>query len=293
MNIRLHFFKDRKSNINIKHVYEFFDEDNFAYSQHEKYIAFKYVNKMLENRASFVFVKHNVIPDIYTLSSSYTNLNLFVEFPLIISDYYLNEILNIVHKFTKKFNLYYFHELNEDIEAFGKKEVFNKLLDYRDRTISVEEITKVRRKVLVESKKLYEVCSYQDNVNVLNEYFDGNLTVNPYIIMRNYVTEEFALSVRWDINQPAIFPKHIDFIHIYYEDSELPVVVPQKEVIGKIHRFLALLPNFVEGTRILKPGTPTKKASRLQNKFKNNRIDEEEYEIIPLIHVLDERNYYE
>lgn len=293
MNIRLHFFKDRKSNINIKHVYEFFDEDHFAYSQHERYIAFKYVNKQLENRASFVFVKHNVIPDIYTLSSSFTNLNLFVEFPLIISDFYLNEILNIVHKFTKKFNLYYFHELNDDIEPFDKKEVFNKLLDYRDKSVSVEEITKVRRRVLVDSEKLYEICAYQDKVSVLNEYFDGNLTVKPYIMMRNLVTDEFRLSVEWRVGEPALFPKHIDFIHMYTDDSELPVVIPAKDVLDKIHRFLAILPDFVDETRILKPGTPTKKASRLQNKFKNNRINEEEFEIIPLLHVLDERNYYE
>jgi hypothetical protein len=111
--------------------------------------------------------------------------------------------------------------------------------------------------------------------------------------MRTYVTDEFALSVRWDINQPAIFPKHIDFIHVYYEESELPVVVPAKDVLDKIHRFLAMLPNFVDGTMVLKPGNPTKKASKLQNKFKNNRIKDEEFEIIPLISVLDERNYYE
>ncbi len=293
MNIRLHFFKDRKSNINIKHVYEFFDEDNFAYSQHEKYIAFKYFNKKLENKANFVFVKHNVIPDIYTLGASYTNLNLFVEFPLIVSDYYLNEILNIVHKFTKKFNLYYFHELNDDIESFNKKEVFNKILDYRDRTISVEEITKIRRRVLVESKKLYEICSYQDNVNVLSEYFNGEVEVNPYIVLRNYMTDELALSVRWDINSPTIFPKHIDFVHVYFEESELPSLIPAKDIIGKIHRFLALLPNFVDETRILKPGNPTKKASRLHNKFKSLVVAEDQFEVIPLLYVLDERNYYQ
>lgn len=293
MNTRLHFFQDRKSNLNIKHLFEFFTEDKFTYSQRENYVAFKYVNKMLDNKASFVMAKHNVIPDIYTLNSSFKNLNVFVEFPIIISDFYLNEILNIVHKLCKKFDLYYFHELNGDIEPFSKIEVFSTLLDYRDRSVSVEEITKVRGRVLVESQKLYEICSYQEKVPSLNEYFDGSIIVHPYIIMRNYETEEFKVSVRWDIGQPAIFPKHIDFIHMYLEESELPVVIPAKDVMAKIHRFLALLPDFVDGTRVLKPGTQTKKASRLQNKFKNSRVNEEEYEIIPLLHVLDERDYYE
>jgi len=55
MNVRIHFFRDRKSNINIKRIYEFFDEDVFKYSQQDKYIAFKYVHPQLDIKATFAY----------------------------------------------------------------------------------------------------------------------------------------------------------------------------------------------------------------------------------------------
>lgn len=290
LNIRIHLFRDRKSNININRIYEFFDADTFRYSQTDKYVNFKYVNKAIDNKASFVFVKHNVISEIYELSSAYTNLNMFIEFPMIISDFHLNEIMEIVDRLTHKFGLYYFLDLNKDITVFNKKEVFEKILDYRDKMTSIEEITKSRGRIVTPGKKLYEICTYQNAQSVLDDYFKGSVDVNPYIVMKDVRTDELALSVEWHEGRPTIFPKHIDYIHIYFDGLEVPSIVPAKVVMDQIHRFLALLPNFVDGTRILKPGTPTKKASKLSDKWKSIVEEDYHFDIVTLASVIDERN---
>lgn len=126
MNVRLHFFRDRKSNINIKRIYEFFDEDIFKYSQQDKYIAFKYVHPELNIKATFAFVKHNVIKEIYTLSTAYTNLNFFVEFPLIQSDYFLNDILSVVEQMVKRFGLFYYFDMKKTLSCLFAKIFLNR-----------------------------------------------------------------------------------------------------------------------------------------------------------------------
>jgi len=187
------------------------------------------------------------------------------------------------------FDLYYYFDLNQDIIPFDRDLIYDKLLDYRDRTLAIEEITKTRGKFLADSKKIYELCCYQVDSEMLNEYFKGDIDVNKYIIMRNLETDELAISIEWDITRPTLFPKHIDYVHIKFEDTELPSIVSAKDVISRIHRFLALLPKFVDGTRVLKPGSFIKKAKKVQGKLKKLVLLESNFEVISLIDIIDER----
>jgi len=290
MNVRIHFFRDRKSNINIKRIYEFFDEDVFKYSQQDKYIAFKYVHPQLYIKASFVFVKHNVIKDIWTLSTAYTNLNFFVEFPLIQSDYFLHDILGVVERMVKRFGLFYYVDLNKDIKLFNRKDLFESILDSRDRLVSIDELTRAREKLITPSKRLFEICEYQRQVPGLSLYFKGQVDVPEYKFYRHVPSDTFVTSVVWEEGKPTVFPKHVDYLEIIFADSTLPVMIPAEKVWDKIHRFLALLPDFVDTTRILKPGTQAKKAQKYLESFKAYAISELEFEAFKLANVLDERN---
>ena len=290
MNVRIHFFRDRKSNINIKRIYEFFDDDIFKYSQQDKYIAFKYIHPQLDIKATFAFVKHNVVKEIYTLSTAYTNLNFFVEFPLIQSDYFLNDILTVVERMVKRFGLFYYLDLNKDIEFFSKKDLFDTILDSRDRLVSIDELTRAREKLITPSKRLFEICEYQRLVPSLATYFKGQVDVPEYKFYRHVPSDQFVTSVVWEEGKPTVFPKHVDYIELIFSDSTLPVMIPAEKVWDKIHRFLALLPDFVDTTRILKPGTQTKKAQKYTEGFKAYAISELEFEVFQLSNVLDERN---
>jgi|GEM_PF-6322390 len=289
MNFRIHFFTDRKNKISVKRIYEFFDKEIFVYSQRTKYVLFRYENHALDNKASFVFTQYNVISNIYTLNPGFKNIDLFVEFPLIISDYYLDNIMDIVERLAKMFDLYYYMELNQDIMPFEREVIVDKILDYRDRTLAFEEITKTRGKFFADSDKLAEICEYQEKTGTLSDYFQGKIDVNKYIVMRNLETDELALSIVWDINNPTIFPKHIDYVHVIFEDNKLPALIPAKDVISRIHRFLALLPKFVDGTRVLKPGSFIRKAKKVQGRLKKLVIDDETFEVVSLNDIIDER----
>jgi hypothetical protein len=290
MNVRLHFFRDRKSNINIKRIYEFFDEDIFKYSQQDKYIAFKYVHPELNIKATFAFVKHNVVKEIYTLSTAYTNLNFFVEFPLIQSDYFLNDILSVVEQMVKRFGLFYYFDLKKDIELFVRKDIFETILDYRDRMVSIDELTRAREKLITPSKQLFEICEYQRQVPGLSKYFKGQVDVPHYKFYRHLPSDSFVSSVVWDQGKPTVFPKHADYLEIIFPESTLPTFVPAVVAFDKIHRFLALLPDFVDTTRILKPGTQTKKALKFLEGLKVHAVSDLEFESVVLANVLDERN---
>jgi hypothetical protein len=290
MNVRLHFFRDRKSNINIKRIYEFFDEDIFKYSQQDKYIAFKYVHPQLNIKATFAFVKHNVIKEIYTLSTAYTNLNFFVEFPLIQSDYFLNDILSVVERMVKRFGLFYYIDIKKDIELFVRKEIFDTILDYRDRIVSIDELTRSREKLITPSKRLFEICEYQRQVPGLAKYFHGQVDVPEYKFYRHLPSDGFVSTVVWNQGKPTVFPKHVDYVEIIFPESTLPTFVPAVVAFDKIHRFLALLPEFVDTTRILKPGTQTKKAQKFLEGLKAHAVSDLEFEVIMLTNVMDERN---
>lgn len=290
MNVRLHFFRDRKSNINIKRIYEFFDEDIFKYSQQDKYIAFKYVHPELNIKATFAFVKHNVVKEIYTLSTAYTNLNFFVEFPLIQSDYFLNDILSVVEQMVKRFGLFYYFEMKKDIELFVRKDIFESILDYRDRMVSIDELTRAREKLITPSKHLFEICEYQRQVPGLTKYFKGQVDVPEYKFYRHLPSDGFVSTVVWDQGNPTVFPKHVDYLEIVFPESTLPTFVPAVIAFDKIHRFLALLPDFVDTTRILKPGTQTKKAQKFLEGLKDHAVSDLEFEAFVLANVLDERN---
>jgi hypothetical protein len=191
---------------------------------------------------------------------------------------------------VKRFGLFYYFDIKKDIELFVRKDLFESILDYRDRIVSIDELTRAREKLMTPSKRLYEICEYQRQVPGLAKYFKGQVDVPVYQFYRHLPSDRFVSTVVWDQGKPAVFPKHVDYIELIFPDSTLPVFIPAVMVFDKIHRFLALLPQFVDTTRILKPGTQTKKAQKYLDALKVHAVSDLEFETIQLVNVMDERN---
>ncbi len=290
-NIRMHFFKDiREERIDMNKIFSFFNDIGCVYTENEKHVSFRYLNENLDNKATFVITKYNVIDEIYRLNSKYLNLNTFIEFSSTLSNYFLEEILDVIEKFCEYFDLCYYMSLNEDVKIFNKLQVFTKLSSYRQDIYSEDELSLNSTKFSMPTEQINEICEYQENYKSLKEHLDNKkVDVNPYIVMIEKETAKVKRSILWDVNNPAVFPKNLDYVHIIEESDGEPYVVKYDYIYSKVSRYLAVLPNFIDGTLALKPSGYLRKAMKIKKKFKEVAIPSEKFWVIRIKDLIDEK----
>lgn len=262
MNLNIHFFrKNSLGRIDYTKILEYFETipnfktyylaDNVEMVYHDNEFAFEY---------RFTITKQSRVVRIYDLNPMYTNINFMVEIPLLIPSFLAKEILALIAKITKLFDLEVYHNELKDVSPFS---LVDSLVLFEKNRYLYLETNEVRDKILYDSEKLNVICKYQRSIPSLLEHYNNTVEVLPVKPILDEVKEKAGISYTWNFAKAAIFPPYIDYIYVVTEEETL--LLKREDLYRVLSKYFIEIKTVLPDLYIIKE----KQARKVRKEYKN------------------------
>jgi len=284
MAIYIHFFRDNSlDKLDFAKVLEFFDNyPNFKIYYTEDEVQIDCRDDDFKFSYRYLITKKSRVNQIYKLNPAYSNVNFLLELPILIPSFLVKEILTLTQKICKLFDLEIYNDAFKDVQPFNLADVV--VLFENTRTQTIEEYG-LQDKLPFIKEKLDEICRYQRSVASLREYYHNEVDVNLVEPIIDKITNEYGISVVWNVNRPTVFPPHLKFVYVK-EEQNIPFLVRRKDFMSIMSKYLIEIVNFLPDMYILK-AKQVKKAKKAINKLRKVAIIDQNFKSIRLANLLD------
>ena len=215
------------------------------------------------------------------MNPAYTNVNFLLELPILIPSFLVKEILTLTQKICKLFDLEIYNDAFKDVQPFNLADVV--VLFENTRTQTIEEYG-LQDKLPFIKEKLDEICRYQRSVASLREYYHNEVDVNLVEPIIDKITNEYGISVVWNVNRPTVFPPHLKFVYVK-EEQNIPFLVLIKDLMSIKSKYMRNF-NILPDMYIIK-AKQVKKAKKAINKLRKVAIIDQNFKSIRLANLLD------
>lgn len=249
----IHFFRNNslQEKLDFQQVVDFFaSQPNFQIFYTDDCVEIEYKDEEFGFKYSYLITRKSRVSQIYKLSPKFTNVNMLVEFPIMLPSFLAKEVLTLTQKLCKTFELGVYNDVFEDVRAFNIVE----LMDfYESSKKAYIELNGLEDRIQYNAEKLNVICKFQRSVTQLEEYYHNDVIVNPcYGLVQ---TDEVENNIQgicydWKITQPIIFPPYVDFIKVTNEDEEY--IVKRSDLFALIEKRLIEIKNFLPDMYIIK-----------------------------------------
>jgi len=281
-------YKTNVDNLDYIDMMKFFISKGFKYYEEKNGSRLVNKNIILGYSYSFHCTKYNNIPDIYKISSEYSDANIYLEMPLVVSTYLFRRTTDLLQEFCGKFGLVIYHESfgtairysgNDLEEAFivekRKYEEENRELVYKK--------TKQMKTVVINN--LFSFCNKKDSTEY--QPFGGGCEVR---LMRDKNTQQWKIAIVWVVDEPKLFWNEYDCVYVRKDgkDDVLVEAVDFKKVLGKCLKTVKVNDKSSDMELTTISGKNVKKASKLYNKLISSVVTYADYlEEVPLSRIVD------
>lgn len=259
----LHFFKKHDRNVDTGLLRAFFEaRDDFEVRIHDARSAeFIYTHPRLLHQAVFYQTKSTQVPNIYRIDASFLDVNINVEIPVLVPDYFAREVLYIAEELASRFGFYIYFEIfknPEEVDIDFIMTIFDNFKkSYFDRTPELLDQYHILPK-----KKSNAIFRYIDELPQLQNYYkDLDVFVPKYHILKNE-ENELVLAMEWRENTATVFPPFIDFV--FYRSQAEVKVLETEDVFEEIEEFLEPVPGFIKETKVINKGNVKRVAKTMK-----------------------------
>jgi len=281
--INIHFFRNSTlEKIDYAKVLDFFDnQPNFETYYTDDYVEIIHTDSEFNFSYRFLITKKSRVSKIYKLNPMFSNVNFLLEMPIMIPSFLAKEILSIIQKLCRMFELGIYHDSFEDVKPFNVVE----FLDFfeKQRALFIQE-NGMSGKITFDSDKLNVICKFQRSIDSLVDYYHNEVIVNQCYPIVDKNTNESGICYDWRFGTPIIFAPYVTFINII--DEELgKMLVRRDELIQILNKYLDEITNFLPDMYILK----AKKAKNVKHEIKKIRkiVMDKEYNVLRLSDVIE------
>ncbi|MDD3999958.1 MAG: hypothetical protein PHX62_03590 [Bacilli bacterium] len=230
MAIYIHFFRDSTyEKLDFEKVLEFFDAyPNFKIFYTEDEVQIDCRDDDFKFSYRYLITKKSRVNQIYKLNPQYLNINFLLELPVLVPSFLVKEILTLTQKICKLFDLEIYNDAFSDVQPFNLADVVVLFEEMRRETIAEYGI---QDKLPFEKSKLDEICRYQRSVASLREYYHNEIDVNLVEPILDKITNEYGISMVYNLSVPTVFPPHLSYIYIK-EEQNIPFLVRRKDFMS-------------------------------------------------------------
>ena len=282
--MNIHFFRNSTlEKIDFNKVLEFFDTiPNFTTYYTDDEVEIEYKDKEFDFEYRYLITKKSRVSKIYKLDPMYSNINFLLEMPLVIPTFLAKEVFTITQKLCKVFELGYYHDSFDDVQAFNIVDLlvfFDKL-----RSAYIDEVG-LGDKIYYDSEKLNVICKFQRSVDSLIEYYHNDVTVNLCYPVIDKNSNESGICYDWRMGTPIIFAPYVDYINI--QDVEEGNILIKKDVLFSIIvKHLVEIKNFLPDMYIVKPKA-AKACTKELRKIKKAMLLDKEFKVLHMCDVIE------
>jgi len=219
MYINIHFF--RKSNLeklDYEKVIEYFETmPNFKVYYTDEYVEILYADAEFKFTYRYLITKQSRVSRIYDIDPMYSNINMLLEMPILIPSFLAKEVLAIVQKVCKIFELDIYNDELTGVQPFNLVDVL--VLFEKLRTRYLEE-NETHGKMFFDNEKLNIICKYQRSVGDLRDYYHNEVIVDyvePVVEKSKGIS---GFSYTWKLGTPSVFPPYISYIYVVEETGD-------------------------------------------------------------------------
>ena len=284
MAIYIHFFRDSNlEKLDFGKVLEFFDAyPNFKIYYTDDEVQIDCRDDDFKFSYRYLITKKSRVNQIYKLNPQYLNVNFLLELPVLVPSFLVKEILTLTQKICKLFDLEIYNDAFKDVQPFNLADVVVLFEETRRETVAEYGI---QDKLTFEKDKLDEICRYQRSVASLREYYHNEVDVNLVEPIIDKITNEYGISVVWNLGQPTVFPPHLTYIYVK-EEQNIPFLVRRKDFMSIMNKYLIEIVNFLPDMYILKP-KQAKASRKAVNKLRKVAIIDQNFKSVRLANLLD------
>lgn len=281
--INIHFFRNSTlDKIDYAKVLDFFDnQPDFETYYTDDYVEIIHKDSEFNFSYRFLITKKSRVSKIYKLNPMFSNVNFLLEMPIMIPSYLAKEILSIIQKLSRMFELGIYHDSFEDVKPFNVVE----FLDFfeKQRALFIQE-NGMNGKITFDSDKLNVICKFQRSVDNLVDYYHNEVIVNQCYPIVDKNTGESGICYDWRFGTPIIFAPYVTYINIIDEENG-QMLVRRDELMQILDKYLDEITNFLPDMYILK----AKKAKNVKREIKKIKkiVMEKEYKVLRLCDVIE------
>lgn len=225
--------------------------DMITYFQANPYIVFDRVNDdrifnyhhpLFNFNAKFILASRSVVPNLDKISSDSFDINLYLEFDLILPTYFVEILLDIVEEIAKKFKLIIYNQAFNDAIPFNRNILIKTFIAWKKAYKEDKEESIAPFKTMDE-QTLASVYSYILRRNSIELMFDKNkYQISKYDFLSSEKSRTAFVSINWNGSEPIIIPPAVDIL--YYDDGKNKKYIPYNELFNKISKLLKPIDGF-------------------------------------------------
>ena len=197
-------------------------------------LVFTYHHHVLNFEAKFVMSDKAVIPHIEKLSPKYFDVNFYVEFDVLLSDYACEILLDIIEEICKRFRFLVFNQALEDVISFRRPYLIKTFSSwkkaYADRyPEAVAKFNNLDPQALsmvygyLQKRKRLELTMENDKINITN-----------YIFLHTDKSRSAYVGIKWDGEHAFILPPAVDIMLL--DDGKVLRYIPMAEIMSKAEK---------------------------------------------------------
>lgn len=280
---RVHFFKENNRNIDVESVFSFFTyELGFTADTNDANVTFVFEHPTLHIKCIFMITQKTTVPDIYRLNPKYLDINVHFEMPVMTTSFMANKFFKFIEKFAKKFHLYIYHPLFEDVLSYHYDVLYQVFMMLKDASLK-KDMSLLKPYEVIDSNILYHIYKYSDDLHDLKQYYDDVDTfVSPYTLTKCY--DQMYIGFHWYDNQPTVIPPYVNVC--YYHIGDAVKIIHYLDVEKAIDKHTVKVPGTIEGTKVV-PKKLIPKVMKILKKANGLKTLCQEEKNIPLHMLMD------
>ncbi len=188
-----------------------------------------YHHQVLNFDAKFVMADKAVIPHIEKLPPKYYDVNFYIQFDVLLSDYACEMILDIIEEITRKFKFYVYNQSLDNVSQF-KRPLLLKIFQSWKKAFADRFPENVSKFNKLDPLAFTQVYSYlQKRKRLELTMSDEKVVVSNYVFFHTEKSRSAYVGVKWDGVHSFILPPAVDILLL--DDGKTVRYVPMTSVM--------------------------------------------------------------
>ena len=281
MDFRFYFLKEGTRIYDKSELINFFSSN--PYISVEKRLddrIFTYHHPILDFDARFIMSSRSNIPHIERLNPKYFDINLLVEFDVLLPTYCVELILDIVEDICKTYRFYVYNQAYQDVNPF-KRIMMIKAFEVWKKAYKDNHEDEISTYNYIDPQALAQIYGYLIRKPMLNAMVSKS-QVPDYQFLTSLRSRIAYVSIVWDGNSSFVYPPAVDIL--YYDDGKQKVFIPINELMTKADKLFKPIDGY--GFIRILDSKNVSKLKKIINKTKFSPLNTE-LKVIDIDNILD------
>lgn len=196
--------------------------------------VYTYYNPILKFKAEFVMADKNIIPHLEKISPKYFDVNFCVRFNILLSNFAVEMLLDIIEDIVKKFKFFLYNQAFPDVVPY-RRDLAIKTFDSWKKAYATQNPELVAKYNYLDTLSYSQVCNYLIKKRRLElTIANKNIKVSDYIFLTTEKSRTTYIAVEWDGESQIVLPPAVDIL--YLNDGKTSKYIAMNEIFAKTEK---------------------------------------------------------